>query len=193
MELQPTRLLCPWSSPGKNTGVGCQFLLQGIFLTQGLNLGLPHCRQILYHMSHQKSLLKASSKADVQRTHKTKLFGLSKPLVKTQQETLWSFCHLAPRTSGIWEHLSSSPGREVAQEETLIHTHPEPVATSLTNTSSKPWRTWPYERWAREIALFNLRALPNFSLPVCFFLTVIFTELISVSLFAQYPAIALTA
>ena len=34
-------------SPGKNTGVGCQALLQGIFLTQGSNLGLPHCRQIL--------------------------------------------------------------------------------------------------------------------------------------------------
>ena len=33
--LQPTRLLCPWSSPGKNTGVGCHFLLQQIFLTQG--------------------------------------------------------------------------------------------------------------------------------------------------------------
>ena len=34
--LQPTRLLCPWDSPGKNTGVGCHFLLQEIFLTQGL-------------------------------------------------------------------------------------------------------------------------------------------------------------
>ena len=36
--LQPTRLLCPWNFPGKNTGVGCYFLLQGIFLTQGSNL-----------------------------------------------------------------------------------------------------------------------------------------------------------
>ena len=33
---------------GKNTGVGCHFLLQGIFLTQGSNPGLLHCRQILY-------------------------------------------------------------------------------------------------------------------------------------------------
>ena len=38
---------CPWNSPGKNTGVGCYFLLQGIFLTQGLNSGLPHCGQTL--------------------------------------------------------------------------------------------------------------------------------------------------
>ena len=37
--LWPVRLLCPWDSPGKNTGVGCHFLLQGIFLTQGSN---PH-------------------------------------------------------------------------------------------------------------------------------------------------------
>ena len=37
-----TRLLCPWKSPGKNTGVGCHSLLQGIFLTLGLNLSLLH-------------------------------------------------------------------------------------------------------------------------------------------------------
>ena len=36
-----------WNSPGKDTGVGCHSLLQGIFLTQGLNPGLLHCRQIL--------------------------------------------------------------------------------------------------------------------------------------------------
>ena len=41
--------------PGKNTGVCCHALLQGIFPTQGSNLGLPHCRQILYHLSHQGS------------------------------------------------------------------------------------------------------------------------------------------
>ena len=39
-------------SPGKNTGVGCHALLQGIFQTQESNLGLPHCRQILYYLSH---------------------------------------------------------------------------------------------------------------------------------------------
>ena len=44
--LQPTRLLCPWNFPGTSTGVGCHFLLQGIFLTQGSNPGpLLHCRQ----------------------------------------------------------------------------------------------------------------------------------------------------
>ena len=43
--LQPTRFLCPWSFPGKNTGVGCHFPLQGIFLTKGLN---PCLLSLLY-------------------------------------------------------------------------------------------------------------------------------------------------
>ena len=38
--LQPTRLLCPWGFPGKNTGLGCCFLLQGMFQTQGSNPSL---------------------------------------------------------------------------------------------------------------------------------------------------------
>ena len=49
------RLLCPWNFPGKNTGVGCHSLLQGIFPTQGSNPSLLHCRQIIYHLSHQGS------------------------------------------------------------------------------------------------------------------------------------------
>ena len=53
--LYPTRLLSPWNSPGKNTGVCSHFLLQGIFPTQGLNLALPYCRLILYHLNHQGS------------------------------------------------------------------------------------------------------------------------------------------
>ena len=51
----PARLLCPWNSPGKNTGVGSHSLLQRIFLTQGSNPGILHCRWILYHLSHQGS------------------------------------------------------------------------------------------------------------------------------------------
>ena len=43
---------CPWNSPGKNTGVGCHAFPQGIFPTWELNLGLLHCRQILYPLSH---------------------------------------------------------------------------------------------------------------------------------------------
>ena len=53
--LGPTRLLCPWDSPGKNTGMDCHFLLQGIFPIQGSNLDLLHCSQILYSQSPQGS------------------------------------------------------------------------------------------------------------------------------------------
>ena len=53
------RLLCPWDSQGKNTGVSCHALLQEIFLTQGLNAGLLHllqCRQIIpYPLSYLRS------------------------------------------------------------------------------------------------------------------------------------------
>ena len=45
--LWPTRLLCPWNFPGQNTGMGCHFLLQGTFLTQGVS---PH----LFHLLHWK-------------------------------------------------------------------------------------------------------------------------------------------
>ena len=46
---------CLWSFLGKNTGVGCHFLLQGIFPSQELNLGLLLCRQILYQLSYKGS------------------------------------------------------------------------------------------------------------------------------------------
>ena len=49
------KLLCPWNSPGKNIGVGCHFLLQEIFPTQGSNPSHLHCRQTLYHLSYQGS------------------------------------------------------------------------------------------------------------------------------------------
>ena len=53
--LRPQGLYSPWNSLGQNTGVGSLSLLQGIFPTQGLNPGLPHCRQILYQLSHKGS------------------------------------------------------------------------------------------------------------------------------------------
>ena len=52
--LEPVRLLCPWDSLGKNNGVDCHALLQGIFLTQGLNPGLLHCKQVLFCLSYRE-------------------------------------------------------------------------------------------------------------------------------------------
>ena len=49
------RLLCPWDSPGKNTGVGCHFLFQGTFPTWESNPGLLYCRQSLYQLTYKGS------------------------------------------------------------------------------------------------------------------------------------------
>ena len=48
-------MFIPVVSPGQNTGEGSLSLLQGIFSTQGWNPGLPHCRRILYQLSHKES------------------------------------------------------------------------------------------------------------------------------------------
>ena len=53
--LQPHGLYSPWNSPGQNTRVGSLSFLQGIFPTQGLDPGLPHCRWIIYQLSHKGS------------------------------------------------------------------------------------------------------------------------------------------
>ena len=53
--LQPDGLYSPWNSPGLNTGAGSLSILQGIFPTQGLNPGLPHCRWILYQQGKPKN------------------------------------------------------------------------------------------------------------------------------------------
>ena len=73
--------------PGKNTGVGCHFLLQEILPTQGLNLCLPHYRQMLYCLSHQGSeLLKAVQFSSVQLGSRVWLFVT--PWITARQASL---------------------------------------------------------------------------------------------------------
>ena len=55
MDCSPLGSSVHGDSPGKNIGVGCHFILQEIFSTQGLNPGLPHCRQTLYCLNHRGS------------------------------------------------------------------------------------------------------------------------------------------
>ena len=55
MDCSPPGSSVHGDSPGNNTGVGCHALLQEIFPTQRSNPGLPQCRWILYHLSHQGS------------------------------------------------------------------------------------------------------------------------------------------
>ena len=62
MNHSPTRLLCPWDFPSKSTGKGSHFLLQGIFLTKGLNLCPLHCRRIPYLWATWKVLKESIKK-----------------------------------------------------------------------------------------------------------------------------------
>ena len=69
----PMDLYRPWNSPGQNTGVGSLSLFQGIFPTQGPNPGLPHCRWILYQLSHKGSpklvVIFANANASLKHLH----------------------------------------------------------------------------------------------------------------------------
>ena len=59
--LKPARLLCPWDSPGKDPGVDCHSLFQGIFPTQRLNQGLQHCiEKVGLKLNIQKTKIMAS-------------------------------------------------------------------------------------------------------------------------------------
>ena len=83
---KPARVLCPWNSPGKNTRVGSHSLLQGIFLTQGSNLGLLHCRWILHHLSHQGSPKLGAGDIKISKRHSCSQRAGS-ALVETDLET----------------------------------------------------------------------------------------------------------
>ena len=100
MDYSPTRLHCPWGSPGKNTEVGCHFLLQEIFPTQRSNLGLLYCRQTLYHLSHvsptSRQLLNG-------RDYILFISGISVYVVPSTQQGLW-YCLM--RLSGSWSSVS---------------------------------------------------------------------------------------
>ena len=128
--LQPTRLLCLWDSPGKNTGVSCHFLVQGIFATQGLlprlqlcpgSLPLATCRPLQdtrAYSGHQHGLgpALARNSTAVYETHRPTLqipcplypvfFFFSIALTRIWQIQLWLVCvgatHLSPVDHRRW-------------------------------------------------------------------------------------------
>ena len=91
--LQPIRLPCPWDSPDKNTEVGCRFLLQGTFPTQGENPGLPHWWWILYHLRLQEKPPKL--KCDPQRARGVEWEGGLGSGMGSQQFPVVQYCVIA--------------------------------------------------------------------------------------------------
>ena len=98
-------------SPGKNTGVGCHFLLQGIFPTQGSNPDPPHCRQILSQLKHQE-VHAASSHWGGTTSHSTPFFKgvllIQAPLHPSSSSPK-SGCHYLCLKGTQWLLTSQSP------------------------------------------------------------------------------------
>ena len=134
------RLYSPWNSPGQNTGVGSLSLLQGIFPTQGSNPGLPHCRWILYQLSHKGSLcVNYHTCADETHLYANKLFlkpRIGLPLWLRQ----WRIC-LQCRRPGFNPWVGKIPWRKKWQ----------PIPVSLLG-KSHGWRAWQatYSPWGHK-------------------------------------------
>ena len=101
--LSPTRLLCPWDSPGKNTGVDCHSLLQGVLLIQGSNLGLLHCRQILYHLNSE--LMQIPHEAQASRVRLSQMRAMRHLLPRSLYP--WLKSNLLQIQTQIWLSPSS--------------------------------------------------------------------------------------
>ena len=126
-------------SPGKNTGVGCHALLQGIFPTQGLNPGLPHCRQILYHLSHPWS----------------PLWGLNKVIQTKCLECTW---HMASNSiKGLSLFIFSKKHNKSSEPYKLEFTAvlllfwgkwPKPIPDAFVGC---PWNTMSQKPWSQFV------------------------------------------
>ena len=89
MDRSLTSLLCPWDSPGRNTGVGCHVLLQGIFLTQRSNPESPALQADSLLLSHQKVKVKSLSRVRLFLTPWTVAYQVPPSMGFSRQEC-WS-------------------------------------------------------------------------------------------------------
>ena len=112
----------PWNSPGKNTGMGCHALLQGIFPTQGSNPGLPHCRWILYLLSHQGSPYPPANAGDIRDTGL--IPGLGRSPGEGHDNPLQYSCLENPMDRGAWRatvHWVTKSRTQLKQLSTHAH------------------------------------------------------------------------
>ena len=141
----PARLLSPWDSPGKNTGVGCHALLQGVFLTQGSNPGLLHCRQILYpwttyeaHGKHREGQITENAPLKMDSEGKTwtcsmkggvyqadECFSPGMRQWRVSTEVMLWCCSVAKSCPTLWPMDCSTPGLPVLHYlQEFAQTHP---------------------------------------------------------------------
>ena len=129
--------------PGKSTGVGCHFLLQRIFPTQGSNLGLPHCRQTLYHLSHQGSQLKKKKGGQ----EWVKIYNIWGEEMKRSEK-----CHLAIEW---WKEKEKSRGKYLGSWKTKWNQEIRGLRTFLplskpTNQPKTPLIYWIIMYWQKR-------------------------------------------
>ena len=104
--LSAARLLCPWDFPGKNTEVGCHFLLQGIFPTQGLNPSLLHWQVNSLPLSHQGSPFQLISEIPCRRKWQPTPVFL--PGTSYRQRSLMGYSPWSSKESDMAERLTLS-------------------------------------------------------------------------------------
>ena len=101
----PSRLLCPWDSPSKNTGVGCHALLQGIFTTRGSNPCLLH---LLHWKASSLPLVPSGShSSSFKNLHTTKV-----SLSENCPPELHSISQEKTSTAIVWVLCPGAPGKE---------------------------------------------------------------------------------
>ena len=146
--------ICPWDSIGKNTGVGCHFLLQGIFPNQELNPGLLHCRQILYQLSYEGSPILPcviSALTGVREHSEVWLWlslgpGLRGLHCNTCYKTISLFSFLSQILSSFWDlskHMRPSVAQKKSTSEPVcLNSLHYQVSVTMTQLALKQSQTW---------------------------------------------------
>ena len=147
MDCSLARLFHPWDFPGKHTGVGCHFPLQEIFPTQGLNPGLPHCRQMLYHLSHQRKprqCIKKQGHSFADKGPYSQSYGFPVVMYGCESWTIKNWYFLTVVLEKIPDSLLDSKEDQTSQ----------PLRKSTLNIHWKDWCwswSWSFNTWPSDV------------------------------------------
>ena len=147
--LQPSRLLCPWDFPGKNTAVGCHFLFQGIFLTQRSNRHLLHGWRILYYWA----MIDFSS---VQSLSRVRLFVT--PWITARQASL-SITN-SQSSLKLTSIQSMMPSSHLILCRPLLLLPPIPVSIRVFSNESTLRMRWP-KYWSFSFSIIPSKEIPG--------------------------------